>query len=121
MRNSRYELQPGAKLDEISGLVKVACIAYYQGGLLHREDGPAVEWSNGVKEWWQYGELHREDGPAIDAPNGDKLWSYCGQTHRLDGPAIEWDTGAKEWYLLGHKMTEMQFNAFKEWHETRRK
>jgi len=26
-------------------------------GALHREDGPAVEWSNGDKEWWTNGKL----------------------------------------------------------------
>jgi hypothetical protein len=34
-------------------------------GLLHRIDGPAVEWENGSKEWWVKGERHRADGPAI--------------------------------------------------------
>jgi hypothetical protein len=24
-------------------------------GQLHREDGPAVEYANGTKEWWMYG------------------------------------------------------------------
>jgi len=31
---------------------------------LHREDGPAVEWYNGSKEWYKNAKLHREDGPA---------------------------------------------------------
>jgi len=34
--------------------------------LLHREDGPAVEWNDGTKCWYQNGELHRKDGPAIE-------------------------------------------------------
>lgn len=41
---------------------------WWFGGLiyrLHRTDGPAVEWSNGDKEWWQHGLRHRVDGPAI--------------------------------------------------------
>ena len=41
---------------------------------LHREDGPAVEWSDGSKEWWFNGKLHREDGPAIEDNNGNKTW-----------------------------------------------
>ena len=41
---------------------------------LHREDGPAVEWTNGSKEWWLNGKLHREDGPAVEWANGDKEW-----------------------------------------------
>ena len=45
-------------------------------GQRHREDGgPAVEYSNGVKEWYINDELHREDGPAIMYPNGgSKFW-----------------------------------------------
>ena len=25
---------------------------YYQHGELHRDDGPAIEYANGYKEWW---------------------------------------------------------------------
>ena len=38
--------------------------------ILHREDGPAVEWSNGSKEWYINGKLHREDGPAMESSSG---------------------------------------------------
>ena len=44
------------------------------GGDLHREDGPAVEWINGHKEWWLNGKRHREDGSAIEFYDGDKVW-----------------------------------------------
>ena len=43
-------------------------------GKLHREDGPAVERTNGYKEWYLNGKLHREDGPAIEYADGDKSW-----------------------------------------------
>jgi len=33
-------------------------------GQLHREDGPAIEWADGVKEWYWAGQRHREDGIA---------------------------------------------------------
>ena len=33
--------------------------------ILHRENGPAVEWAGGTKSWYQNGQLHRTDGPAI--------------------------------------------------------
>jgi hypothetical protein len=54
----------------------------------HREDGPAVEWSDGYKAWWLNGKLHREDGPAIEHVNGDKSW-----------------------WLNGKYLTEEEFNA----------
>ena len=47
---------------------------YNNADELHRTDGPAVEYSNGVKEWWQNGHLHRTDGPAVEYAFGTKFW-----------------------------------------------
>ena len=74
-------------------------------GLLHREDGPAVECENGTKEWCINGEYHREDGPAIEYGNGAKSWYINGKRHRENGPAIERENGAKLWYLNGHHVS----------------
>ena len=61
---------------------------YYNNvGILHRDDGPAVEWSDGTKSWYQN-----------------------GQCHRTDGPAIEYPTGHKRWFINGRMMTEDEFN-----------
>ena len=44
---------------------------YKEGAYIyHREDGPAVMWGSGHKEWWVNGERHREDGPAIEYADG---------------------------------------------------
>jgi hypothetical protein len=32
--------------------------AWYQNGLRHRLDGPAVEYSDGINEYWIKGELY---------------------------------------------------------------
>ena len=40
--------------------------------ILHREDGPAVEYADGTKFWFQNGLLHRLNGPAVELLNGDK-------------------------------------------------
>ena len=48
---------------------------YFLNDMLHREDGPAIEFSNGTKYWYINGERHREDGPAVIFSNGDK-WYY---------------------------------------------
>ena len=80
-------------------------------GNLHREDGPAIEWTDGTKAWWLNGKCHREDGPARVWPNGRKEWYVNGQLHRVDGPAIEYANGDKEWWLDGKKYTEEQFIA----------
>ena len=69
--------------------------------ILHREDGPAIEFPNGAEEWYCQGKRHREDGPAIDHPDWKKEWYHNGKPHREDGPAIEWADGVKEWYLNG--------------------
>jgi len=80
-------------------------------GKLHREDGPAYEPADGYKEWWRNGELHREDGPAIEHADGDKEWWRNGELHREDGPAVEYDNGHKAWRLNGERLTEEEFNA----------
>lgn len=70
----------------------------------HRNDGPAIEWANGIKEWYLNGKLHREGGPALEWNNGDKEWWINGKLHREGGPALEWANGDKEWYIHGTMM-----------------
>jgi len=40
----------------------------------HREDGPAIEWANGDKEWYINGKLHRDDGPTLILADGRIFW-----------------------------------------------
>ena len=47
---------------------------YNNKGQLHRLSGPAIEWSNGSKEWYKDDKRHRLDGPAIEWRNGSKAW-----------------------------------------------
>ena len=74
---------------------------WYLKGKLHREDGPACEWSDGQKEWWLNSKRHREDGPAIEYASGRKEWWLNGSRHRENGPATETANGSKEWFLNG--------------------
>jgi len=74
---------------------------WFQNGLRHRIDGPAIEYKNGNKSWYQNGDFHRTDGPAIEYANGDKSWFQNGQRHRIDGPAIEWKDGTVEYWEDG--------------------
>jgi len=71
---------------------------------LHRLDGPAVEWSDGTKEWWVDGKRHRLDGPAIEDSDGTKVWYVHGERHRLDGPAAEFADGSNHWYVDGNEL-----------------
>jgi hypothetical protein len=43
------------------------------------EDGPAVIYPNGEKQWWQHDYRHRDGGPAIVFGNGNRLWFFNGQ------------------------------------------
>lgn len=71
-------------------------LRYEIAGVLHREDGPALERANGTREWYRYGELHRDDGPAVELENGGQVWYRDGARHRVDGPAVEWRDGPPE-------------------------
>jgi hypothetical protein len=74
-------------------------------GKHHRTDGPAIEDSDGTKEWRLNGKRHRTDGPAVEWSNGMKVWYLNGELHRTDGPAIEDSNGMKEWWLNYEQVT----------------
>jgi hypothetical protein len=64
----------------------------------------------GTKKWnLPNGFLHREDRPAIEYSNGDKSWYLNNKRHRENGPAIEWVCGDKWWYLNGIEYTEQEY------------
>ena len=66
---------------------------------------------DGTKHWYQNGLLHRIDGPAIEHADGDKYWYQNGKPHRIDGPAVEGTDGYKAWYQNGKELTESQLNS----------
>ena len=71
--------------------------------LLHREDGPAIEKSNGYKFWYRQGKLHREDGPAIENKNNSNMNLYY-----LDGMEL-----SKEWHeKLSRKTVSRVFQVY---------
>lgn len=39
-------------------------------GEMHRKDGPARVWSDGLRGWYEYGLRHRKDSPAVLWPDG---------------------------------------------------
>ena len=77
---------------------------------LHREDGPAIECSNGNKYWYINGKQHREDGPAKEWDGGGKSWWVNDKLHRLDGPAVIDSDGNKIWFIDGLLYTEEEFH-----------
>ena len=75
-------------------------------GKYHRENGPAIEWTDGSKQWLINGKLHRTNGPAAEYTNGYKEWYLNDKLHRTDGPAIEWESRYKEWWINGKQYTK---------------
>lgn len=59
-------------------------IFWYKKGtrIMHRTDGPALEYINGTKFWYQEGKFHRDDGPAVEFYDGTKEWWYHGKRIR---------------------------------------
>ena len=67
---------------------------------------------DGTRRWYNESTyLHREDGPAIERSNGIKEWYLNGERHRINGPAVEYANGTKLWYLNDIKLTESEFLA----------
>lgn len=58
------------------------------------------------------GTIHREDGPAVIYGCGTKDWFIHGKRHRSDGPAVVWHNGKSGlWYINGYNIT----NLVREW------
>ena len=55
--------------------------------------------------------LHRIDGPAIEYSDGSKYYYVDDNLHRIDGPAIEYANGTKVYYVDGVYFSEYVFNA----------
>ena len=77
-------------------------------GDFHKEDGPALVYLDGDKEWWINGKLHRKNGPAVEINNGDEEWWLDGKLHREDGPAVL-QKNIENWFLNDVEYTEEEF------------
>ena len=64
---------------------------------------------DGDKHWILNGQLHRENGPAIEYTNGYRSWCLNGKLHRENGPAVEFTNGRKWWYLHGKEYSESDY------------
>jgi len=102
------EEKMGVKIKNKVEIVVTGNVYWKKPGTLifHREDGPAVEYSDGTKYWYVDGKRHREDGPAAEFRGGRKEWYVGGKRHREDGPAIVFANGERQWFVEGRKFTE---------------
>lgn len=82
---------------------------WYKNDSIHREDGPAIEYTNGYKVWALNGRRHREGGPAVIYANGDKYWYTHGKADRLDGPAVEPKLRECSWFINNKKIDELEY------------
>ena len=63
----------------------------------------------GTKYWYLNDKLHRDDGPAVEYSDGTKKWYLNGEVHRTDGPAVEYAGGINRWYLNNKEFTETEW------------
>ena len=97
--------------------------------ILHRDNGPAVEYKDGSEAWYKDNELHRVGGPAITLlltsgnpfytmeialHAGDKAWYQNGNLHRTDGPAVKRNNGTQLWYINGNKLSPKEIKEQKQ-------
>ena len=82
---------------------------WFYRGKIHRENGPAVEQTDGTKIYYSHGQIHRDDGPAFITGGGDKYWYVNGVRHREDGPAVVTRYEQKSYYLNGFFLTAFDF------------
>jgi len=94
----------------IGDITKAKIIQDGNGNIVFIEDDDGKHWYN------EAGDYHREDGPAIEWWNGRRQWYYRGKLHRENGPAIYWSQGIanpEEWYYRGKKIecsTQIEFD-----------
>lgn len=70
----------------------------------------------GTKRWYKNDFLHREAGPAIEYTDGFKQWFINGETHCLNGPAVLYTDGHKEWFYKGTWIKEVNSQEeFEQW------
>lgn len=55
-----------AEEDCVCFKARVGNIRWYKNGIIHRNNGPALQWTEGTDCYYKDGFLHRENGPAID-------------------------------------------------------
>lgn len=63
---------------------------------------------------------HREDGPAMEYSNGGKFYFKNGKRHRLDGPAREFEE-LKEWFIEGERLSPEKEKLLNIWYENKKK
>ncbi len=74
------------------------------GGKMEKRHRDGVFYTNGSEFWYNNGIIHRDDGPAVIRPDGHQAWYQNGKRHREDGPAVTYSNGYQEWYFNGNNI-----------------
>lgn len=87
-------------------------------GDIHREYGPAIEFSTGDKIWIKHGFIHREDGPALEAVTGTGVISwwiinFYRQEKESYNQQIFGSNDELKYWIYGIALIEAQFNQWK--------
>lgn len=72
-------------------------------GNYHNDDGPAVEYCSGLKQYIFHGKLHRTDGPAVEYSPKSTAKDKTKSLYYLDGKYYsfkDWDRIRKMLWLL---------------------
>lgn len=75
------------------------------------KNGKYIE-PNGTIRWYKNGHIHREDGPAIIYSDGQQEWYLNGKLHRTDGPAIIYTDGVERWFIDNIELTKKKFQIY---------
>src|SRR5688572_6577352 len=96
----------GAPRSTAADPAREAAKARREAGPPFPHEGRHPERGNTDGKWWTLkddanGVLHREDGPAIEMADGTREWWVKGLRHRADGPAYIWADGSEEYWMAG--------------------
>lgn len=76
MSSTKYNVTTFCKFTALEHVVY-----FNDRGHYHKEDGPAIEWIDGTKEWYNDGKLHRKDGPAIERVHSHNEYWLFGEKY----------------------------------------
>lgn len=106
-----YALYENAMHDELEQEIdrdKHGNVVYTLDGAYHREDGPAIETSDGGQIWMMNNDVHRLDGPAIVISDNlnrffaDELLGFFHGIHEIDAHEMNLDEAKKIYVVGGH-------------------
>jgi len=93
-------------------------VEWWVNGVRHNLNAPAIQKPDGTEEWWVNGYYHRVGAPARISPNGNSEYWVAGIRHNLKGPAITNKKDGDSYYIYGKKMSKKEFELYLELQKT---